>query len=229
MSTSKPRAIRLTKVMRQSLINSICADLPTPNYDAEIADFEKKSHTKLPGCIKTALKNPDTRDYIRKYTASIFVSYERVNPSRYARSHQSTLFRVNLPNRGDSMESVYIYSSQFKAQEPSNWPHWVSADLKKLAMKAAQQQLDIVSASRKIDTAINACTTVKVLRERHPHFNKYTDAMVAEHAPPIISNLPDDNLALSLEKLGWPDGVEPAATKTKAKRAPRKKAAKAKK
>lgn len=213
-TTAKTRTVPLNARMRDSLVSSILRDLPKPNFDKQAAALEKDMIAALPDKVKACFKDPSTKHYVRVTGHSAVLTTPAPAGERIGVSYN--LFTLELPSTYPHANQLRMHASSFNtdvADLVSNPPSWVAGPIKELALEAGAAMLAYHKARNYVRLAVSACRTVTHLRERHPHFNSYVDAMLAEFAPRSVSNLPDDSLAAALTKLGWPDGVEPSATK----------------
>lgn len=217
-TTSTPRPVTLNAMMRESLISSIVADIPRPDHTELSSKVEKDMLSKLPQAVRVMMNNPEHRDYIQTAHHIVFLAYD-VPGSRYEHTH--TLVRAPIPSRSSHQSRAQLRTTGNNkllplADQLDDTPEWFAQDpeLVQQCVDAAEEFLAYRRAVDAIETAVKACKTSKHLRERHPHFNSYTDAMLAEYKPEVNSNLPDDNLALTLESLGWPDKAKNPVTES---------------
>ena len=108
--TAPERAIKLNAIMRDSLVASILSDLPYPDFSEGIAAAEQAAIEAAPQGIRTALKNPDTRDYIKTASRCVILHYE--TGRRRERYAYQNLLILNMPTNGTrSGDNVHLYSS----------------------------------------------------------------------------------------------------------------------
>lgn len=170
--------MKLTKYDRQAFVKAVMADIPKEDYREQVRKLLlEDSIEALPKKLQDAARDPACKDYL-----------ETGNHYRQAFSNSFTVFDKRW-------SSSYTPSATAKQK---------LTELEKLHT-AQKDKLDAVE--EKLRASIEACTTLKMAKERLPEFEKY---LPIDRTPEKGTYLPAvANLVADLATLGWPKDAAP--------------------
>jgi len=165
--------MKLTKYDRQAFVKGVMADIPKEDYKEQVrALILEDSIQALPKKLQDAARDATCKDYLETGTF-------------YSRGLGTSFTVYDRRWNGRYAPSA---TAQKKLQE-----------LEALH-QAQQKKLDDVES--KLTASIEACSTLKVAKERLPEFEKY---LPADRTPEKGAYLPAvANLVADLATLGWP-------------------------
>lgn len=171
--------MKLTKYDRQAFVKAVMADIPMEDYREQArALILEDSIQALPKKLQDAARDPACKDYLE--TGSCY--------------------------RQAFAGSFTVYDKRWNGRyTPSATAMQKLTELETLH-RAQEKKLDDVEA--KLTASIEACSTLKVAKERLPEFEKY---LPQDRTPEKGTYLPAvANLVADLATLGWPkDKVAP--------------------
>lgn len=165
--------MKLTKYDRQAFVKAVMADIPKEDYKEQArALILEDSIQALPKKLQDAARDPACKDYLE--TGSCY--------------------------RQAFGGSFTVYDRRWNGRyTPSATATKKLLELEKLHQEQTKK-LDDVEA--KLTASIEACTTLKVAKERLPEFEKY---LPQDRTPEKGTYLPAvANLVADLSTLGWP-------------------------
>lgn len=173
--------MRLTNYHRKAFVKAVLADVPTVDYEAQMRSVFDAAQLEWAKNVSPVLAG-----MLKDASLRGFLSFS----SR------------RVPQDGPTIE-WFNGLAGFHSCVPAR----VLEEMRRLAKLSEEQGEMLATLRAKVEGAINACTTVKVAKQRLPEFEKYlpkeTDA--PSHSVPVIADLVSD-----LVKAGWPQGKVPA-------------------
>ena len=175
--------MRLTKAIKESIIDRVMDDIPKVDYDAEVRRLVTNDIIKqLPRPVFECWSDPELRGYIDKgyYTATPSSGYSN-------RGVDGTRVRCIV--------SVMAPSDNRKIELSES----VKGDVTRLMDKYLEQELERVKIRHELEINLSGITTAKRLTECFPEFTKYLPTPVAKcNTLPATTELMDN-----LRKAGW--------------------------
>lgn len=176
--------MKLTKYDRQAFVKAVMADIPKEDYREQArALILEDSIQALPKKLQDAARDPACKDYLET----------------------GSCYRQAFAN------SFTVYDRRWNGRYTPS-----ATALKKLTEletlhKAQEKKLDDVEV--KLTASIEACSTLKVAKERLPEFEKY---LPEDRTPEKGAYLPAvANLVADLATLGWPKDAKKDEAKPK--------------
>lgn len=176
--------MKLTKYDRQAFVKAVMADIPKEDYREQARKvLLQDSIEALPKKLQDAARDPTCKDYL-----------ETGNYYLQAFNNSFTVYDKRWSGH-------YTASATAKKK------------LDELCSLHVAQKEKLDAVEQKLVASIEACTTLKMAKERLPEFEKY---LPQDRTPEKGAYLPAvANLVADLATLGWPKDKEPTKAESK--------------